>query len=175
VDPSGRDITSIFYSISAALYIASQTYATVIAVSSIAVSTITVAVFIADPDIRGLLVSAGFNPVAETAVIVGEIRALASAATKSVTVLENLDIIIGFVKNNKVIRMAKLGDNAATAVSHEVLAQNAEVFVQSGTLQEGVQAFTVVKQNGQIFIRGSNNFNEQVTDETKTFLQSLFK
>lgn len=40
---------------------------------------------------------------------------------------------------------------------------------------QGVEAFTVFKQGGTVFIRGSNNFNPTVSQATQELLSSLFK
>jgi hypothetical protein len=83
--------------------------------------------------------------------------------------------VIGFVQNGKVIGQATLGDDFSTALSHEQLANQIGVLESPGVLSDGVEAFTVVKQDGQIFIRGSNNFVPTVSPQTQAYLQSLFK
>jgi len=100
---------------------------------------------------------------------------LETASFSAATVLGENDIVIGFVQNGRVIGQSTLGSDFSTAMSHERLASQIGVLESRGVLSEGVDAFTVVKQNGQVFIRGSNNFVPEVSQETRAYLQSLFK
>lgn len=43
------------------------------------------------------------------------------------------------------------------------------------TLVQGAQAFTLVKEGGEIFVTGSINFNRSVTQEAITAVKSAFK
>ena len=192
VDPSGNEFTisGIYYAVSAQLYLASIQYAAVINVVRVAAGVAALAAFVADTDFRGIYMSVGGNPIAEAQFLVGETRAVAvrvfaagaaraqataTTTAKLVTKLEELDVVVGLVRNNKTIDMVKLGEDPFTAMSHEKLAERAGVLIERGSLQEGVEAFTVVKQQGQIRIRGSNNFNVEVSDVTRNFLMSLFE
>ena len=101
--------------------------------------------------------------------------ATTATATSAATVLGENDIVIGFVQNGQIIAQETLGDDAATAMSHEQLAIQNGVLQSPGVLNDGVEAFTVVKQNGQILIRGSNNFNPAVSPGTQALLQQAFQ
>ena len=98
---------------------------------------------------------------------------LAGGATT--TVLGESDKVIGFVQNGKVIGQSTLGDDFATAMSHERFATQLGVYEGPGALSGGTEAFTVVKQSGKILIRGSNNFEPTLSPQTQAYLQSLFK
>ena len=65
--------------------------------------------------------------------------------------------------------------NFVTAISHEKLASQLGVLAGRGKLADGVEAFTAFTQNGQILIRGSNNFDPNVTEATSKLLREKFQ
>lgn len=98
-----------------------------------------------------------------------------NAAGGSITTLGENDVVIGFVQNGQIIGQSSLGSDFATALSHEQLASQLGILESPGVLSDGAEAFTVWSENGQIMIRGSNNFVPTVSPTTQTILQQLFR
>ena len=96
-------------------------------------------------------------------------------AANQVEKLKDLDILVGFVKDGKILGQVKLSDDVASAMSHEKLASQLGVLTGKGKLAEDVEAFTAVKQKGQVLIRGSNNFDPNVTEATAALLKEKFQ
>ena len=96
-------------------------------------------------------------------------------AANAITKLKNLDVVVGFVKEGKIVGQFKYGNNPALALSHEQLAGRLGLLTSEGKLKEGVEAFTVAKQNGNIGIRGSENFVSTVTAGTEKLLKQKFQ
>jgi len=91
------------------------------------------------------------------------------------TTLQELDVVIGFVKEGKILAQFKYGENPALALSHEQLAGKLGLLTSDGKLKEGIEAFVVAKQGGKIVIRGSENFVPTVTAGTEKLLKQKFK
>lgn len=89
--------------------------------------------------------------------------------------LKDGDVVVGLVKDGKIIKMAEYGDRPELAPSHEDLARMINALVERGVLQPGVEAFTVWKEAGKLLIRGSNNFNVDVSPETRALLEKSFQ
>lgn len=104
-----------------------------------------------------------------------ELTYVASNNAAAVTKLADNDVVVGMVKDGKIITSASYGSNPMMAPSHSGLAKQAGVYVDKGVLSEGTEAFTVIKADGEIIIRGSNNFNVQVSAETEALLRNGFK
>jgi RHS repeat-associated protein len=98
-----------------------------------------------------------------------------NAAGGTVTTLGENDVVIGFVQNGQIIGQSTLGSDFATALSHEQLASQLGILESPGVLSEGAEAFTVWSENGQIMIRGSNNFVPTLSPLTQTILQQSFR
>lgn len=85
------------------------------------------------------------------------------------------DVAIGLVKDGKVLKWAKYGDgDFRLAPSHEGLAKLMKVLVDRGMLEPGVEAFTVWKEAGKVMVRGSNNFNVEVSEATRRLVEQTF-
>jgi hypothetical protein len=92
--------------------------------------------------------------------------------------LEPNDAAIGLVKDGQIVKWIKYSDysDPFTLPSHESLATLLNLLKQRGVLQEGVEAFTVGKgANGALQIRGSGNFNDEVSPATRALLEQTFQ
>ena len=93
----------------------------------------------------------------------------AVSATGAIALNEG-EVIIGIVKGGQIIKYS------LPNTSHAFLANQAGVLAADGqTLIQGAQAFTLVKESGEIFVTGSINFNRSVTQEAITAVKSAFK
>ena len=99
----------------------------------------------------------------------------APADAVGITALNDNDVVVGLVRNGQIIAQFQYGEDFSLAMSHEQLAAQAGVLAARGVLSEGVEAFTVAKQGGQILVRGSNNFVPTVTQATETLLKQRFQ
>jgi len=91
------------------------------------------------------------------------------------TTLQELDVVIGFVKEGKILAQFKARSDYASLMSHQQLAEKLGILTDQGKLAEGVEAFTVFKQHGQIAVRGSGNFAPTVSPKTEKLLKQLFQ
>jgi hypothetical protein len=89
--------------------------------------------------------------------------------------LENGDAVIGLIKEGKIINQFKHGGDFSVARSHPSLAEETGALLENGKLAPGIEAFTVWKEGGRIYVRGSNNFVPTVTSETEALLKTLFQ
>ena len=92
--------------------------------------------------------------------------------------LEPNDAAIGLVQNGQIVKWIKYSDypNPSTLPSHETLATLLNLLRQRGVLEESVEAFTVGKgRNGVLLIRGSGNFNVEVSPATRALLEQTFQ
>lgn len=99
----------------------------------------------------------------------------AGEAANEITKLKDLDVVVGFAKDGKILGQFKQGSDFATAMSHEKLAGQLGLLNTEGKLKEGVEAFTIVKQNGKIGVYGSGNFVSTVTAGTEKLLKEKFQ
>jgi len=104
-----------------------------------------------------------------------EAATTAQAANTAATTLNENDVVVGLAKDGQILKQAAYPDNPALAPSHEQLAQSAGVLQENGQLSDGVEAFTVWKENGAIQVRGSGNFNPTVSPSTEALLRQTFK
>jgi hypothetical protein len=79
------------------------------------------------------------------------------------------------MQDGQVLKQVPYPENPMLAPSHEQIAQQIGVWQGPGQLSEGVEAFTVWNENGQIMIRGSGNFNPTVSPATQSALQQIFQ
>ena len=93
----------------------------------------------------------------------------------AVSKLGEADVVIGFVKEGKILGQFKYGTDFSLAMSHPQLADKLGVLAGNGKLADGVEAFTVAKQGGTIAVRGSNNFVPTVAAETEKILKEKFQ
>jgi hypothetical protein len=123
---------------------------------------------------EGLLAAVPFLKIGKAAEVTAgvlKIGETANAASK----LRDLDVVVGFVKEGKILGQFKQGSDFATAMSHEKLAGQLGLLNSEGKLREGVEAFTVAKQNGKIGVYGSGNFVPTVTASTGKLLKEKFQ
>lgn len=107
--------------------------------------------------------------------MIPQLAQLQQAQALRVTVLSELDVVVGMIKNGQVLKQVPYGTNPMLAPSHEMIAKELGVWLGTGTLADGVEAFTVFKEGGKIFIRGSGNFNDLVSDTAMEALKKCFQ
>ena len=98
-----------------------------------------------------------------------------SARMAGVTTLNEGDVVVGMIKDGQILKQVPYGENPMLAPSHEQIAQQIGVWQGPSQLSKGVEAFTVWKENGQVMIRGSGNFNPTVSQQTQVILRQQFR
>jgi hypothetical protein len=95
----------------------------------------------------------------------------AGAAAAAKTLLANGETRIGIIRNGQVIVVSPPN------TTHQALAQQAGVYVSRGKLAEGYEAFTILKEGGQIHVRGSLNFGGimKISDQAIQALKALYE
>jgi RHS repeat-associated protein len=99
----------------------------------------------------------------------------AETTAPAITQLGENDVVVGMMQDGQVLKQVPYPENPMLAPSHEQIAQQIGVWQGPGQLSEGVEAFTVWNENGQIMIRGSGNFNPTVSPATQSALQQIFQ
>jgi len=127
------------------------------------------------------LKSAGFSAIiggalgaffysAGAALAAADVATVDAASATGAIALNEGEVIIGIVKGGQIIKYS------LPNTSHAFLANQAGLLAADGqTLIQGAQAFTLVKEGGEIFVTGSINFNRSVTQEAITAVKSAFK
>jgi hypothetical protein len=112
-----------------------------------------------------------FAPAAGAGVGAGGATAGAAAAGAQTVVVEG-NPFIAIVSRTGVAALAIAG-----GASHPNLAQQAGLLAADGVLQEGYAAVTIFKEQGQVFVLGSQNFGGtlQVPDWAIEIVRTLFK